>query len=137
MGLVAGAGPLSNLVVAFLLAIPFKLGALHWSGPGLNQITRVMTGGLQEGLSDILGMMILFNLLLAVFNLIPLFPLDGSKVLAGLLPRDLAAAYSRLERYGPLLLVALVMLDLLSGLGVLWAVMGPAVRGLEAAAVGG
>ena len=136
MGLVAGAGPLSNLVVAFLLAIPIKLGVLQWSSPGLAQTTRVMTGGLQEGLSDILGLVIFFNLLLAVFNLIPLFPLDGSKVLAGLLPRDLATAYSRLERYGPLLLVGLVMLDLLSGLGLLWAVIGPAIRGLAAAAVG-
>ncbi|MFQ6031162.1 MAG: site-2 protease family protein, partial [Dehalococcoidia bacterium] len=71
VALVAAAGPLSNLVVAFLLAIPVKAGLLGWSNPTLGRATYVLTGGLREGLSDIVGVVILFNLLLAVFNLIP------------------------------------------------------------------
>ena len=134
--LVAAAGPLSNLVTAFLLALPIKLGLLGSTLPALDRVTHVMTGGWREGLGDIVGLVIFFNLILAVFNLIPLAPLDGSRVLAGLVPADRAAAYAQLQRYGPVVLVGAVMLDFALGLGILWGIIGPAVRGLTSVAVG-
>ena len=136
MTLVAAAGPLSNLMLAFLLAIPIKLGLLDYTGLGLYRITTVTNGGLLDGLSDLVSLIIFFNLLLAVFNLIPLAPLDGSKVVGGLIPRHQAVAYARLERNGPLILVAIVMLDYALGLGILWGIIGPVVNGLKSAAIG-
>ena len=136
MTLVAAAGPLSNLMLAFLLAIPFKLGLLDWSPLSLNRIAHVMSGGFKEGMADIVGLVIFFNLILAVFNLIPLAPLDGSKVIGGLIPHHQAAAYARLERDGPLILVAIVMLDYMVGLGILWRIIGPVVGGLTSVATG-
>ncbi len=136
MTLVAAAGPLSNLILAFLLAIPFKLGLLVWSPLSLNRIAHVMTGGFREGMADIVGLMIFFNLILAVFNLIPLAPLDGSKVVGGLIPPHQAAAYARLERNGPLILVAIVMLDIGFSLGILRGIIGPVVDLLATVATG-
>ena len=132
----AGAGPLSNLILAFLLAIPIKLGLLDSTRPTLDRVAHVMTGGFREGLSDILGLVIFFNLLLAVFNLIPLSPLDGSRVMAGLIPSDRASEYARLQQFGPGILVALIMFDFVFGIGVLWGIMGPVVRGLTSVATG-
>jgi Zn-dependent protease len=134
--LVAAAGPLANLVVAFLLAIPIKAGLLGWSAPSLNRATYVMSGGLREGISDIIGIVIFINLLLAVFNLIPLSPLDGSKIVRGLMPPPLTAGYARWERYGPALLVVLVMSDYFFGTGIIWGILGPMVQGLTTAATG-
>ena len=76
------------------------------------------------------------NILLAVFNLIPLAPLDGSKLAKELLPARLAAGYARWDRYGPLLLVGLIVSDYLFDTGILWSVLGPVVTGLTTAATG-
>jgi Zn-dependent protease len=134
--MVAAAGPLSNLVVAFLLAVPIKAGLLGWSSPSLSRATYVMSGGLREGISDILGIIIFMNILLAVFNLIPLAPLDGSKVVRGFLPGRLGSGYARWERYGPLLLVGLIVSDYFFDTRILWSVLGPIVSGLTTAATG-
>ena len=136
IALVAGAGPLSNVILAFLLAIPIKLGILDSTRPDLDRVTHVMTGGFREAAADIVGLVIFFNLLLAVFNLIPLSPLDGSRVLAGLVHPDRTSDYARLQRYGPAILVALIMFDFALGIGILWSIIGPVVRGLTSVATG-
>jgi Zn-dependent protease len=134
--MVAAAGPLSNLALAFLVAIPIKLGLLGLSSPAVGRANFVMTGGLREGLSDIAAMLILFNILLAVFNLIPLAPLDGSKVLGGLLPRQVASSYERVQRFGPVVLLTVVLADVVFNLGILWGFIGPIVNRLLYAATG-
>ena len=136
MALVAAAGPLSNLVVAFLLAIPFKAGILVPAGLSLDRVAHVMTGGLGNGIADVLALLIFFNLLLGIFNLLPLAPLDGSRVVAGFVPRDHTAAYNKLQRNGPVVLVAIIMLDYALGLGILWGIIGPVVRTLTTLATG-
>ena len=74
--LVAAAGPLSNLIFAFLLAIPFKTGVLVPASLSLDRAAHVMTGGLSDGIADILVVVIFFTLL-GVFNLLPVARLDG------------------------------------------------------------
>jgi len=134
--LVAAAGPLSNLMFAFILAIPFKTGALVPASLSLDRAAHVMTGGLSDGIADILALVIFFNLLLGLFNLLPLAPLDGSRVLAGFVPKEHTAAYAKLQRSGPGLLVAIIMVDFALGFGVLWGIIGPVVRLLTTAATG-
>ena len=136
MAMVAAAGPLSNLIFAFLLAIPFKAGVLVPAGLSLDRVAHVMTGGLGNGIADILALLIFFNLLLGVFNLLPLAPLDGSRVVAGFVPRKHTAVYNKLQRNGPAVLVAIVILDYALGLGILWGIIGPVVRTLTTLATG-
>jgi len=110
--LVSIAGPLSNLVLAMLGAIPFRLGWLSLYG-----------GSSMISLPGILIQFISINLALMVFNLIPFPPLDGSRVLAWLLPREWAAKLEQLERFGgPGLMLGLY---LLSRLGILGLIMNP------------
>jgi Zn-dependent protease len=95
-----------------------------------------MTGGLSNGVADILAIVIFFNLLLGVFNLVPLAPLDGSRVLSGFVPSEHLSAYNNLQRSGPGILVAVIMLDFVLGLGILWGIVGPVIRALTTAATG-
>lgn len=93
--LVAAAGPFSNLVLALLIAGVLRLGLVP------------MTPSLLE----FLVMMVYMNIGLMFFNLIPIAPLDGSKILAGLLPADAAYRYElTMFRFGPILLLALVFI---------------------------
>ena len=92
MAVVAIAGPASNFALAWLAAY-----ALNFTPDG----------GL---VADFLGSFILFNLILGLFNLLPVPPLDGGRIAVGLLPLPMAIAWARLERFGLLIVVFLVIL---------------------------
>lgn len=72
------------------------------------------------------GMMI--NLVLAFFNLIPLPPLDGSKILMGLLPIEYENQMMQLERIGPFLLIGIIVISNVFGMNILWRILSPFVN---------
>jgi Zn-dependent protease len=99
--LVAAAGPASNLVLAVFAAIllaivpvsPHTLGESNVSVPIAKFLTRLVN----------------LNVLLAIFNMLPIPPLDGGNVLAGLLPPDFATVFNKVRPYGFILLYALIL----------------------------
>ena len=101
--IVAGAGPLSNLAIALIASAVVRLG-------------------LFPGVADILLMIIIVNVMLFAFNLIPIPPLDGSKVIEALLPRPLAHGYDSFRRRlesNPFLGMGLVLIIIIL-LGNMW-----------------
>jgi Zn-dependent protease len=99
MMLVAAAGPATNLLLATVAAVALGLwaGSLTVAPAGASQY---LFGGLQ--------LFILINVFLALFNLLPIPPFDGSHIVEGMLPRSLAVHYARLRNLGMMLFVALV-----------------------------
>ena len=133
---IAAAGPLGNICVAFLLAAPVKAGLLAWAIPSPDSLTLVMTGGLRSGISDVVGLLIMYNLLHAVFQLLPLSPLAGYRVLAVFLPAGASETHQRFQRFAPILLVALIAADFVLRPGLLWSTVLPAAQWLAGLATG-
>lgn len=102
MSMVAAAGPFSNLVMAALGAIPLRLGLVAMTGGSVAGILPTPAAFLLD--------FIQINLLLLLFNLIPIPPLDGFKIVRGFAPRSLDGLFVQLEQWGPFLLMALVFL---------------------------
>lgn len=99
--LVAIAGPLSNLVMALVAGL-----ALRYMIPKMVS-GEISSEGVYPVVAIILVLTLIYGIALAVFNMIPIPPLDGSRVLYGLLPDRYAYAYSRFEPYGVIFLFAL------------------------------
>jgi Zn-dependent protease len=95
---VASAGPLMNVLLAALAAIPFRLGLIS--------VRDIFLG---QPLAVILYTLLSINLVLAVFNLIPVPPLDGSKILAMLLPAQYDNVMATLTQYGPFILLLMIV----------------------------
>ena len=93
-----------------------KIGLLS---PGIVGFS-IFRGEPDEIWAYFLGSLIFINILLAAFNLIPVAPLDGFKVVQGLLPRDLAMQWSQLERWGPLILMVLILSGFILPTGASW-----------------
>ncbi len=126
MMLVAFAGPVSNFILAFLIGLLFKLDIVEWP---IFLFSPMSSGAsLSSVLSQFFAMWLALNLILGVFNLIPLAPLDGSKVAAGLLPRSLAIPFLRMEPFGPGILLVVIMLDIMLGVGIISWIIGPPIN---------
>ena len=114
MAVVALAGPVSNLIVAALAALPVRLGTVSLGSGGID--------------AQFLQALVLWNVVLAVFNLLPVAPLDGFKVALGVLPRALAIPFERTERFGIIILLLVVLADSFLNTGILSRIMFPAIR---------
>ena len=104
MAWVAAAGPLSNFIMALLWASCFKIATLLHPESSHIALFMLLTG--QAG--------VLVNLVLGILNLIPIPPLDGSRVVASLLPPRRAALYLKLEPFGFFILITLLLTGVLS-----------------------
>ena len=120
---VAIAGPLSNLVMAVFWVLMIKVGISFADSNTFISLPLIYTGSAG----------VFINLILLVLNLLPIPPLDGSRVVAGLLPNHLASHYVRLERWGFPILIGLMVLGWLGKLigppifyfqGLLYSVVG-------------
>jgi len=115
--LVSVAGPVSNLIAAvafgllFRAAIPF----VQAKGSVLWVLANLAHAGVQ------------LNVVLALFNLIPLYPLDGSHVLEGLLPRSVQSVYESFKSYGTTILLVVILLGSFANIPILSVVLGPPV----------
>jgi Zn-dependent protease len=119
--LVSAAGPASNILAALVIGIVHRVvSPLAAGGPLWIEIAVTM-----------LYLTVWINLALAAFNMIPIHPLDGSKVLKGLLPLRQAYAFSTYERVGPIVLLGLILVGRMSGFSPIWAVIGPFVSGFS------
>jgi len=117
MGIVSAAGPTANLLLAALAALPFALGLV---GPEFFPRTRLLPTP-----AFFLTQFVIINIILAVFNLLPLAPLDGEKVVGSLLRGSAARTFDQLQRYGPLILIVLVFALPLVGIDpISWIIRG-------------
>ena len=99
--LVSLAGPASNLITAFITLIIFVM------------LVKFQVG-LSEGALVVLNLIVIYNINFAIFNMLPIPPLDGSHILRNLLPYELARGYEQLERYSFIFLIIILATPILS-----------------------
>jgi Zn-dependent protease len=98
--IVAAAGPISNLVLAIAAAIPLRYILAN----------RELAAQLPSLVISVLLLFVLINIVLMIFNLIPIPPLDGSRIVGALLPRDLYARWAQLDQVGMFALFGLIFI---------------------------
>ena len=121
---VAAAGPLSNLLLAMLAGMAWRL-----------------LGGINFLLDTNFPVLIFYftqiNIALAVFNLIPVSPLDGSQIFSGYLMKTNPELALKIQSYGPQVLFGLILFGYITGFSILWLIMKPFVNFFMLLFIGG
>jgi Zn-dependent protease len=120
------AGPLSNLLMAIAAALPFRVGLI--SAQVAYSDALLSSGRLLPTVPQLLWEFIFINLVLMLFNLIPLAPLDGDKIAQYFLPPSWAETFDQIRPYGPLILMLLFIGGPALGVDILGWILGPPLR---------
>lgn len=120
MALVAMGGPFANFVTAAILALPLRLRLIPFMPRRI--------GCFIVSYGELISWVVWLNLALAIFNLIPLTPLDGSRLLSVLLPDRWFAVLARYERYGLVLVLLLIVLERFAQTGILTRLLFPPIE---------
>lgn len=142
--LVAVAGPLSNFLMAIIFALPMTLRLIHPFGVriGAESIYTISPRFLDQWtagnyIAAVLYFVVLFNVSVGLFNLLPIFPLDGEKVAVGVLPREMGDVFMRLRPYGiGILMLLLILPAFLPGFNLIGDVIGPLLDNITRAILG-
>ena len=108
MGLVAGAGPLANLLLAILFVIIGRF-AIELLPRGV--FFKWVMANIENGIA--------FSLVIGIFNLLPILPLDGGRILVSVLPLKYAIKFQSTEKYGFFVLIGVILLSQVSGINVI------------------
>ena len=117
---ISAAGPLANMILALISGILLRV--LLASGGTSDQYSIL------DFIIIMVVMSLQINLALAIFNILPIAPLDGSKILAGLLPARFSGFIFTAERYGPFVLLGLIILGRVTGVPILGGLIWPFVK---------
>ena len=117
---ISAAGPLANMLLALLSGMALRFIFTFAQVPDRHSITGLFT--------FMVIMSLQINLALAIFNVLPIAPLDGSKILFGILPSRYAKQIYLLERYGPFILIGLIIFGQFTGVSILGQLIWPFVN---------
>lgn len=114
------AGPGANLLLAFIFGLACRfLGVESLRNPGYGAAGIV---------NFLVGYGMVVNIVLAIFNILPIPPLDGSKILLGLVPQKYEHRFLPLMRYGPTLLIVIIAMGFIAKIPILWYIINPFVK---------
>ena len=116
---ISAAGPLSNILLALISGLMLRFVTTLGIMPQPNSVPEIFI------IMIVLSLKI--NLALAIFNILPIAPLDGSKILYGILPARFGKHIHLLERYGPIVLIGLIISSQLTGFSILGQLIWPFV----------
>ncbi len=108
---ISAAGPFANMILAFISGIFLRFLFTLSRAPDQNSVMGLLI--------FMVFMSLQINLALAIFNILPIAPLDGSKILSGLLPDNYGKIIYFLERYGPFILIGLIIFGRVTGVSIL------------------
>ena len=117
---ISAAGPLANMILALISGILLRFIFAIGGAPNQHSIIGLFTYAVLMSLQ--------INLALAIFNILPIAPLDGSKILFGLLPVKHEGKIYFLERYGPFILLGLIIFGRVTGVPILGGLIWPFVN---------
>jgi len=116
---ISAAGPLSNMLLALVSGLLFRLFSDSAMIAERNSLTGLLV--------IVVFLSLKINLALAIFNILPIAPLDGSKILYGILPPGFGKMIFAFERYGPYILLGLIILGRVTGVSILGGLIWPFV----------